>query len=274
VSESRGFIAAIIADPANDLPRLIYADYLDEREEHDRAEFIRVQCELARMRRCGYITNHQHHNPLPPSCNELNFGPDRACKECRASAPVRARERELLKKHSGAWTDCLPESITTKQCPQCADQAADYDTNVVECRHCDCAGVVFDDDCAEFRRGFVEEITCSWDDWRLHADAIRAATPLRKVRLTTNVEVRTQVVPRFDSPNIHQVHHADFYIPSRERGGVAYSLTESDMAKSGLTTLNCPEIILEMLVFAWPGIEFELPMRAEEPADALARPVV
>jgi uncharacterized protein (TIGR02996 family) len=37
------FLAAIIAAPADDLPRLVYADYLDEHGDPARAEFIRLQ---------------------------------------------------------------------------------------------------------------------------------------------------------------------------------------------------------------------------------------
>ena len=40
------FLEAILAAPADDTPRLIYADWLDEHGDPDRAEFIRVQCEL------------------------------------------------------------------------------------------------------------------------------------------------------------------------------------------------------------------------------------
>ena len=47
MNDDDAFLAAIIADPDNDMPRLVYADYLDERGDSDRAEFIRVQCELA-----------------------------------------------------------------------------------------------------------------------------------------------------------------------------------------------------------------------------------
>jgi uncharacterized protein (TIGR02996 family) len=41
------FLADIIANPGEDAPRLIYADWLDEHGEPDRAEFIRRQCQLA-----------------------------------------------------------------------------------------------------------------------------------------------------------------------------------------------------------------------------------
>ncbi len=41
------FLHAIHASPADDLPRLVYADWLEENGDAARAEFIRVQCELA-----------------------------------------------------------------------------------------------------------------------------------------------------------------------------------------------------------------------------------
>jgi uncharacterized protein (TIGR02996 family) len=42
------FLKAVFADPDNDLPRLVFADYLEEQGETEWAELIRVQCELAR----------------------------------------------------------------------------------------------------------------------------------------------------------------------------------------------------------------------------------
>ena len=45
----RAFLDAICADPDSDLPRLVYADWLDDRGGHRRAEFIRARCELARL---------------------------------------------------------------------------------------------------------------------------------------------------------------------------------------------------------------------------------
>jgi uncharacterized protein (TIGR02996 family) len=43
------FLADIRAAPDDDAPRLIYADWLQDHGDPDRAEFIRVQCELARL---------------------------------------------------------------------------------------------------------------------------------------------------------------------------------------------------------------------------------
>ena len=44
------FLRAICENPEDDTVRLVYADWLDENGDADRAEFIRVHCELARRR--------------------------------------------------------------------------------------------------------------------------------------------------------------------------------------------------------------------------------
>jgi uncharacterized protein (TIGR02996 family) len=48
MAEHPGFLQAIIDDPDDDLARLVYADWLEEHDDPVRAEFIRVQDELAR----------------------------------------------------------------------------------------------------------------------------------------------------------------------------------------------------------------------------------
>jgi uncharacterized protein (TIGR02996 family) len=47
VNDHDALLAAIIADPNDDLPRLAMADWLDENGQPHRAEFIRLQLELA-----------------------------------------------------------------------------------------------------------------------------------------------------------------------------------------------------------------------------------
>ena len=49
MSPHDAFLHAVLTDPTDDLPRLVYADYLDETGDPARAEFIRVQCELAKL---------------------------------------------------------------------------------------------------------------------------------------------------------------------------------------------------------------------------------
>lgn len=46
--EYRSLLAAVRATPADDLPRLVLADWLEEHDQPDWAEFIRAQCELDR----------------------------------------------------------------------------------------------------------------------------------------------------------------------------------------------------------------------------------
>ncbi len=48
LDEREALIRAIYADPADDLPRLVFADWLDERGEADRAEFIRLSIRWVR----------------------------------------------------------------------------------------------------------------------------------------------------------------------------------------------------------------------------------
>jgi uncharacterized protein (TIGR02996 family) len=68
------FLRAIIDRPEDDLPRLVYADYLDDVGDHLRAEFIRVQCELAGL---------PEDDPRRP--------------------PLEDREHELLSEHEPVW---------------------------------------------------------------------------------------------------------------------------------------------------------------------------
>jgi len=70
----QGFLDAIIASPEDDSPRLVYADWLEEHGFGERAEFIRVQCELA--------------------CK---------AKYDASRLPLQQREQELLAAHKAQW---------------------------------------------------------------------------------------------------------------------------------------------------------------------------
>jgi uncharacterized protein (TIGR02996 family) len=50
VSDADGLLQDILEHPDDDAPRLVYADWLEEHGDPDRAEFIRVQIEAARLR--------------------------------------------------------------------------------------------------------------------------------------------------------------------------------------------------------------------------------
>jgi uncharacterized protein (TIGR02996 family) len=76
--EQRGFWSAIRQAPEDDAPRLVYADWLDDHGEADRAEFIRVQCALAKL------------------------GPDRR-KGRKERVRLEPREKVLRARHGDRW---------------------------------------------------------------------------------------------------------------------------------------------------------------------------
>src|SRR5262245_31491659 len=73
-------LAAVIANPDEDTPRLVFADYLEENDCPERAELIRLQCEAAHL-------------------------PDWDAR----LGPLRHRVRSLLARHGRAWRAGLPE---------------------------------------------------------------------------------------------------------------------------------------------------------------------
>ncbi len=74
----RAFLDAIVAAPEDDTPRLVYADWLEETGDPERADFIRTQIRLAH---------------LPPQA------PERAA--------LAAREQALLRDHGRRWAEPL-----------------------------------------------------------------------------------------------------------------------------------------------------------------------
>lgn len=77
---SEALLATLVADIADDLPRLVFADHLDESGLAERAEFIRVQFERAR---------------LPAWDAE--------------QVPLKLREAELLAEHGETWLAAMPK---------------------------------------------------------------------------------------------------------------------------------------------------------------------
>ena len=94
-SDREAFMQAILDAPDDDTPRLIFADWLDEHGEAERAEFIRVQCELAKHpgMNCGVMY-----------CSERDAGG--LCDSCTRYKALRRREAELFK--SLGANPCMP----------------------------------------------------------------------------------------------------------------------------------------------------------------------
>jgi uncharacterized protein (TIGR02996 family) len=87
MSDDKALLAAIWANPLEDTPRLMYADFLQETEEQvniARAEFIRIQCELARL-------------------DEWDDSP--------RIATLKAREAQLWQLHRKAWLEKVSKKL-------------------------------------------------------------------------------------------------------------------------------------------------------------------
>jgi len=64
VNDLEALTQAVIAAEADDLPRLVLADYLEERDEPERAAFIRAQCEIAAAKPWSTVAVYaRHHRP-------------------------------------------------------------------------------------------------------------------------------------------------------------------------------------------------------------------
>lgn len=81
--EDRAFIQSIRESPEDDAPRLIYADWLEDHGDEPRAEFIRVQCELARL-----DPDHERQTAL------------------------QKRQQELLSAHRANWLGPIEDSLS------------------------------------------------------------------------------------------------------------------------------------------------------------------
>ncbi len=180
-------LRSIVLRPEDMDARLIYADWCEENEQRERAEFIRLQCRIADLQADCHCVGcvrlrgggGQHHNGPCAVDQEREELPDGRSRQ----AMLRRRERELLKTHIGAWTDSLPELLVTTACRHCADQSPDWETGVIECRQCECTGRVPNYDGIEFRRGFVESVSCICADWLTHGPQIVASQPVREAVL-------------------------------------------------------------------------------------------
>lgn len=142
VTDEAALLAAIIAEPSEDTLRLAFADWLDENDQPERAEFIRVQVEIAR-----HVA-------------------DWAASDGNAASELddlRRREREL--QHGSDKRGVINEFRWLGSPLRSFIYGA----------YCE----------PQFRRGFVHQLMCRWDQWLAHAGAILKQNPIELVKLTT-----------------------------------------------------------------------------------------
>jgi uncharacterized protein (TIGR02996 family) len=97
-SQQWPFLRAILDDYESDVPRLIYADWLEERGD-PRAEFIRVQCELAQLtkRETKQILSRNWNFSFSAKPQNLSQG------EVERKSFLESKERELETRCRSSW---------------------------------------------------------------------------------------------------------------------------------------------------------------------------
>lgn len=110
-AEYLALLEAILENPADDAPRLILSDWLEEHGEEERAEFIRLQCRIASLQsgcNCGSCVKlrggGQHHNGPCAVNQERDELSDGRSKQ----AFLRLREHELIEKFGSGLLGSLP----------------------------------------------------------------------------------------------------------------------------------------------------------------------
>ncbi len=95
MNDHDALLRAVLEYPDEDCPRLVFADWLDENEQHDRAEFIRLQCEISSIQSAAPTIG------PPESCSWLP-------KAARRVTELSRRERELHRCSDHSLSPVLP----------------------------------------------------------------------------------------------------------------------------------------------------------------------
>ncbi len=150
------FLADIIAHPEDDSLRLIYSDYLSEQGEEERAEFIRVQIELARV---------------PPfviaKVRRLEEEEAEYQTLSEAYHPEDIRVQELLRRaerYPGPltkWTDSLTSLVGISTDPP-GNRRWRW----------------------KWERGFIAWVSCPCAEWLAHGPALARQHPIERVELS------------------------------------------------------------------------------------------
>lgn len=174
-SEHSAFLAAIIANPPDDLPRLVYADVLEESGDLNnvaRAHFIRAQTELARPTA----------NPDTDRIADLtNYV--RSCIGRKHYGFVWCR---TIHRWWGQWE---PRSLSASRW---------FSTN----KGWSCGRPELE---LKFRRGFVGGLRLAVSLWDNHASGLMGSAPIEYVQITDLVHPADQQEMREERPGIEFV---------------------------------------------------------------------
>lgn len=151
--EHDAFLRAILERPNDDVPRLVYADYLDDIGQSERAWFIRFQCDPDNQ----FI----HDGEREYSSIEANLG-----EWFPFVTIITGRKREKFGPNGTAYlADYGPPNLILF--------VGRKDRSTRERRRVE----------LPIRRGFVASATCAWGGWLTYVQPIRMFTPIEFVQL-------------------------------------------------------------------------------------------
>jgi len=152
-------LKAVAANPADDLPRLVLADWYEENGEGERAEFIRVQIEIAKDLSCKTSVGY------PPKyiCNRAKIW---NCVRCLSI--IRERELYQIARHEwqGDCVEIIPKGATI-------------------------------DEYITFQRGFIHTVRCTIADWIEYGSKIIATNPVERVEVSDRKPLRSFITSKF-----------------------------------------------------------------------------
>lgn len=164
--DRQAFIQQIIENPDEDGPRLVYADWLEDENESERAEFIRVQIELALPPPRGLKSTTNLFSKQGFVRREFHKWGKRSSWGQRREE-LRERERELRNTWSGQKQACGVLDMSNGRL--WAGRIAKL-TSVKDYGFC---------------RGFLDSVECSWQAWL--DSRVWEEHPIERVKITTPI---------------------------------------------------------------------------------------
>jgi uncharacterized protein (TIGR02996 family) len=234
-AERIAFIAAIVSAPAEDTPRLVFADWLQERGEEARAEFIRTNHSplefMSAYYGWGFIGGEATPSPRLANCFGLlsETGFDRFSNGTRCVI------------HRGFVSEV---ACTAADWLQHADQIAWHPGQTVACPECDGWRYVCECDPESCETCFCSDYPCDGCEGtgRVPRPCPPTAQPVVSVRLTT-WPGEPYTFTANQSPTPLWVLREEW---TGDRG-VVYTMPERDAA------------VRRELANRWPGVTFHLP---------------
>lgn len=173
------FMASILEEPADNLRRLVLCDWLEELGQPDaaeRAEFIRVQCEIERAKaRTSFDCSFMPSN----NCSGMNSAmvkidlqhKETWCSKCLPKAKLLHREQELMARNAANWLKPSPQNHP----PLVSGYQMGWMLQVKTWLGQEYAQV-------EFSRGFPSKVWCRLSHWiDIIGPAAVRAHPIEKV---------------------------------------------------------------------------------------------